>query len=263
MEVDVMLRAKSAPCAPAWTQAVSLRNAAPEVRHGFSGVLKNDPGVSFPQALRGDLRRLGVPAHVGVYTVMQIHSAEIVEAGTAPFVGFSAIADGVILPPGEDGIAAIQVADCVPILAVRPETGTCAALHAGWRGTAAGILPRVLERWHRDGSAGSVHIALGPSIRGCCYEVRGDCLNAFTPKDLAEAVEHRGGRSYLDLTRVLRNQARRFGLEDGQIEVLDACTCCAAKDGAAPFASFRREGQPGKPYPARNAAFIGRWGEQG
>jgi hypothetical protein len=195
--------------------------------------------------------------------VLQIHSAEIVEADYAGFVGPSAKADGVILPAGQEGIVAVQAADCVPILAIQARTGACAALHAGWRGTAAGILPRLLERWSYKEGAGSVHIAIGPSIRGCCYEVREDCLNAFPADDLAQAVEVRGGRSYLDLTRVLRNQARRAGLENGQIEVLHACTYCATTNGAAPFASYRREVQAGKPYLARNAAFIGRWRKRG
>jgi hypothetical protein len=253
-----------------WMQAASFQGVGGEVRHGFSSKLTNLPRDSFTSVLRRDLGQMGLPPRIALHTVTQVHSAEIIDVRAAPHLGTAAdrdsvplgTADGMILNSDQVAVVAIQAADCVPILAVQNETGACAALHAGWRGTAAGILPRLIERWTRDGGAGSMEIVLGPSIRGCCYEVREDCLSAFSTDDLAHAVDYRDGRSFLDLTRVLRNQARRCGVDEPHIEVLGSCTYCTAENGAAPYASFRRDGQPGRPFPQRNAAFIGRWRDE-
>jgi YfiH family protein len=203
-----------------------------------------------------------------VYTLAQVHSAELVEARPIPArredgpseddPGLPK-ADGLILPRNANGLVAVQAADCVPVLVVHVASGEVAALHAGWRGAAAGILPRLLERWRRLGNLASVRLALGPSIRSCCYEVREDCLSQFAAVDLNRAVSWRGEHSYLDLTGVLRNQAVQQGLDDRQVETLNVCTFCARDRGVPVLASYRREGRPGEPYLARNAAYIGRW----
>ena len=63
-------------------------------------------------------------------------------------------------------------ADCIPILFVDPEARICGAAHAGWRGTVAGIAPRVIDRMTALGArAERVRVALGPSIGPCCFEV--------------------------------------------------------------------------------------------
>src|SRR5690606_7559315 len=69
---------------------------------------------------------------------------------------------------------AVTVADCVPVFVAHP-TGAAALLHAGWRGTAAGILPAAVRLLADRGAAAThLRVHLGPAICGACYEVSPD-----------------------------------------------------------------------------------------
>ena len=105
----------------------------------------------------------------------QIHSADI-----------SYVNQGGIYPPG-DGfytdtpgvILTVKVADCVPILLEDPKKRLIAALHAGWRGTVAGIAQKGVEALGGMGAdPADIQVAIGTSIRPCCYEVREDFYSA-------------------------------------------------------------------------------------
>lgn len=231
--------------------------------HGFTGGFSAADQYTQAAALwRGLKHELGrnVPPPV---LMAQPHGTAIAEVGDpAP----EERTTGAWVVPGVDGVecdtrtAALLVvksADCVPILAVDSDLGRCAALHAGWRGVAAGILPALLERWRRLGSSlHNARLALGPHIRACCFEVRQDCVQQFSPADLAGALATRNGSRYIALEEVLRTQAARFDITSGQIEALGYCTDCArGPDGAPLFASYRRAGRTGAPV-GRNLSFI-------
>jgi copper oxidase (laccase) domain-containing protein len=168
------------------------------------------------------------------------------------------------LAKGVDGVfgygafaLVVRSADCVPILAADPETGRVAALHAGWRGVAARILPRLLERWRNLGVAlPKVRLALGPHIRACCFQVQEDCIRQFGPEDLAGARIDSNGRTTLDLERALINQAARFGVIERNISSLALCTDCHRDaEGRATHASYRRANREGR-LADRNLSFI-------
>ena len=166
------------------------------------------------------------------------------------------------------GWLAVKTADCVPLLAVHPQGQAYAALHAGWRGTALGILPALLHRWRdQDGALADVRLAFGPHIRACCFQVRDDCLAHFDPAHLDGAVSPDPtlppGQAYrLSLAQVLRTQATALGITPGQIVDEGHCTVChrdaGQPTGAAPYASHRRALREGIPLQATNLAVIGR-----
>ncbi|HEY1402627.1 MAG TPA: polyphenol oxidase family protein, partial [Pyrinomonadaceae bacterium] len=75
----------------------------------------------------------------------------------------------------------VQTADCVPVLLGDARSGACAAVHAGWRGTAAGIVPAALARMHAEYGtrAADVRACIGPAALGCCYEVGAEVIEIF------------------------------------------------------------------------------------
>ena len=105
----------------------------------------------------------------------QVHGAELIEVagGCSGVVG-----EADVLATSEPGQAiAILTADCTPVT-VWGSRGVAIA-HAGWRGLVAGAIERAVE-W-----VGDTHAAwVGPSIRGCCYEVGDDVIDAFQGRGL-------------------------------------------------------------------------------
>ncbi|HYW31624.1 MAG TPA: polyphenol oxidase family protein, partial [Gemmatimonas sp.] len=112
---------------------------------------------------------------------------------------------------------AVTVADCTPVFIAHP-AGAIAALHAGWRGTAAGILGVGMSMFERAGfPADECTVHLGPSICGRCYEVGPEVLTAvFGSPETAKAL--------LDVHDVLANQAARFRVSS--LTKSEFCTRC-------------------------------------
>jgi YfiH family protein len=112
---------------------------------------------------------------------------------------------------------AVTIADCTPVFLAHPR-GAVAALHAGWRGTAAGILSVGLDMLTRAGfPAEECRVHLGPSICGGCYEVGPEVLHAVTGAP-AQA------KGLLDVRAVLAEQADRLGVR--KITIGTECTRC-------------------------------------
>jgi YfiH family protein len=124
-----------------------------------------------------------------------------------------------------DAAAVVFVADCLPVLLAAD--GAVAALHCGWRPLAGGIVEEGLRALREVGGRGPVVAALGPSARGCCYEVGEEVHAHFA------AYDARRGERNLDIAAVARAQ-----LEAAGVEVLDAelCTICDER-----FFSHRRD----------------------
>lgn len=112
-------------------------------------------------------------------------------------------ADGHVLAAG--GAAAVTIADCVPVLIGHP-SGAVAAVHAGWRGVAGGILPEAIRALEALGHAPrDLVVHLGPSICGRCYEVGPDVYEKLT------GWETRNPR-HVDLRALLAEQAKEAGV---------------------------------------------------
>ncbi|HVO98503.1 MAG TPA: peptidoglycan editing factor PgeF [Bryobacteraceae bacterium] len=167
----------------------------------------------------------------------QIHSDRILVAQETGNCG-----DGDALITGRPELAvSIRTADCYPILLADARTGAVAAVHSGWRGTAARIVLRTLERMnHEFGTEpGDIRAAIGPGIGACCYEVG---------RDVALQFGIDGGRAHLDLAQENRRQMERAGIRPQNIEALGICTFCDAER----FFSYRRE----KEKAGRMTSFI-------
>ena len=131
----------------------------------------------------------------------------------------------------------VRTADCVPILILDSETHAVAAIHAGWRGTAAGILSLTAGRLCSDleGEPNHLYAAIGPCIRECCYQVGPEVARQFIPFfpewDPA-AIDVRN----LDLVEANTRQLTTAGVPADQIFDSGLCTACSAN-----LFSYRRE----------------------
>ncbi len=142
----------------------------------------------------------------------------------------------------------VSTADCVPALVAtsHPSDPVIAAVHAGWRGTAAKILPRVIETWASQGiPVTTIKVALGPAISGPVYQVSEDVATALLhtlPQDprVHQTVmqsDPEAGRVRIDIRRVNVAQLRQLGILEAHISVCPHCTWSEPEQ----FFSYRRD----------------------
>jgi hypothetical protein len=110
-------------------------------------------------------------------SLKQIHSAVVWIIEQPGYAG-----EGDALVTDQTGVSvSVRTADCYPILLADQRRGAVAAVHAGWRGTAAGIVAKTIQRMHErfGNDAGDLRVAIGPGIGACCYEVGLDVALQF------------------------------------------------------------------------------------
>jgi len=134
----------------------------------------------------------------------------------------------------------VVTADCVPILLAAAGGRSVVAVHAGWRGLCAGVVPAGVAALGES----PVVAAIGPHVGACCYEVDAPVLAAvrarFGPAPPAGAVRPgRAGHAWLDLAALVAAELARAGLPQRGIgRATVACTACDAER----FHSYRRDG---------------------
>ena len=201
-----------------------------------------------PDAVRENRRRL---AETWTARPERLVEAAQVHGRTVAFASRDAAgtvvggADALVTDTPEIWLA-IFAADCVPLLVVDPDRPAVAALHAGWRGTAAGIVAALLEVMAaRFGTRPDrLRAALGPAIGPCCYEVDAPVAHAMAGEAWwpEVATPTRPGRWQLDLRGAVRRQLLRGGVAADAIEVIGGCTACDRER----FYSYRRDRVTGR-----------------
>jgi polyphenol oxidase len=137
---------------------------------------------------------------------------------------------------------AIMVADCVPLALVDPEAGVLAAVHAGWRGTAAGAVGAALRSMRACGAeSGRVHAFVGPAVHPDHYQVSDEVTQglraAVDPAPLRPGVARPDGPGHwlVDLVAANRQQLVAGGVLPGRI------VQCGASTADEPFFSDRAQ----------------------
>lgn len=128
------------------------------------------------------------------------------------------------------GIAiGVQTADCVPVLLYEKGKAVIGVVHAGWRGTAAGILRSTIIKMKDvfSLSGNTIMAAFGPSIRQCCYNVGDDVMNAVSRSTgEGDYCMERDGKHFIDLASANVKQALSAGISEKNIWMSDECTFC-------------------------------------
>lgn len=235
--------------APGW-------EAIPGLVHAFVGRLDHlsdppDCGRDGRDPICHVKKALGLEGRT-ITILKQVHGDRIVDVGD-PAPKFKG--EGDALATECDGVlVAISTADCVPILIVDPGRRVCAAVHAGWRGTLAGIAEKAVShlrlRYGCDPS--DLRAALGPAIGRCCFEVGPEVIEAFEKKmgrQIEPFVERRGKKGMLDLRGLNQAALAKAGLAAECVQQVGPCTACESET----FHSYRKEqGTPG-----RQTSFVG------
>jgi copper oxidase (laccase) domain-containing protein len=160
----------------------------------------------------------------------QVHGVEVMTLNSAQgWVYLDGIDGWVTSTPGI--LLSVTVADCIPVYLVVPGRAV-ALLHAGWRGTAGGILARGIERLTSLTSTPSSNMVMhcGMGICGSCYEVGSEVMAG------CGAPAKGAGPWHLDLRECLADQGASAG-----IRVLTTSSWCSAHDGSR-FYSHRASG---------------------
>lgn len=172
----------------------------------------------------------------------QVHGCSVRVHGEAP--------SGVRLTGEGDGHATsvtgvlltVTLADCVPVFIVDPVRRVVGLLHAGWRGTASGVVEAgvgtLVDAFSSDPSDLAVH--LGPAICGRCYEVGPEVFEALGEVSPPAPAP-------IDLRSAIRHRALGAGVKGAEVTVSDECTLC----GDGRYHSHRRGDQ------GRHRGYIG------
>ena len=207
-------------------------------RLGPDGIYRCDGLQQFVWQKHGFGTRLGNPP-IDI-SLRQVHSDRVVNAA----VSKDREREGDALITQETGkCIGVRTADCVPILLVDAKNRAVAAVHAGWRGTASGIVKNAIHTMHEDFStnAEDVYAALGPSIGGCCYEVGPEVADRFA--EFFPGWQESSSKRKLNLAEANRRQLEGAGVRSERI--FDCCLCTTCDP--AQFFSFRREPEnPGR-----------------
>ena len=247
----------TAVCAPPPALHVAAWSRVPRLEHGFfsrHGGVSSGPWASLNVsaavgddtqcvATNWDRIKRSVPS-LALLRMRQVHGVEVVKVAAADDAAHEA--DGMITGTAGIGLP-IVTADCVPLLCVAPDAGVVMALHAGWRGTLGGIAEAGLQaaqNWFAVAPS-QWHVALGPAIGGCCYEVEVEIGNRLVDRwgAMSDAWQPAGSHGQLDLRQANREILTVCGVPDSQIAVVGPCTSCRSDDY---FSHRRSNGRTGR-----------------
>jgi len=189
-----------------------------------------------PEAVRENrdrlLRAAGVP--VDPCWLDQVHGATVIDADEWQ-PGVQADAAVARYP---DLVCAVLTADCLPVLLCARDGNAVAAVHAGWRGLAAGVLEAAA-----DALGGPCIAWLGPAIGPQAFEVGAEVRAVFLAADAGAAAAFRpspAGRWLADIYQLARRRLQLAGVS----EVYGGGEC--THGDAARFYSYRRDGATGR-----------------
>lgn len=178
---------------------------------------------------------LNLPARP--FWIKQTHGTDVVETNQQN-IGVEADAS---YTSQSNHICAVLTADCLPILICNQSGTQVAAIHAGWRGLANGIIEESLKRLNSSGE--DLLVWLGPAIGPNKFEVGRDVFDAFTQQHVASAsafTPNANEKWLADLYELAKLRLQLHGIH--QIYGGEYCTHTQSDL----FFSYRRDGKTGR-----------------
>lgn len=187
-------------------------------------------------------RALGVPL-ARLFEQRQVHGTYVREISEADTPELVADCQGDALVSRTEGVGvAARTADCVPVLLAHPLSGQVAAVHAGWRGAVAEIVPKAIDALSHD--PGELVAAIGPHIRVDAFEIGDEVAREMERAANGASVVRWGeGRPHGDLAALVRVQLRESGVPEDRIDDVGGCTYA---DAAHFFSHRRDQGKTGR-----------------
>lgn len=181
--------------------------------------------------------QLGYQRHSLIH-MRQIHSDKIVQVD--PSFSFDT-------PPECDALITnhlhtplmVMSADCTGILIYDPIQKAIGAVHAGRAGALNAILPKTIQTMKETFGTRieDLHIVLGPSIGGCCYEINETIASECTEKGYSFALRREDKKVFLDVNTILLEQLKNLKIKN--VEVSEHCTSCRCDE----YFSYRADAQ--------------------
>lgn len=252
------MRTAPSPLLPAPQSLKSPLLTAAGFRHGFytrnggqsGGVFASlntsDQVGDNPIDVRENLKRIARSLAVEPYEIcipVQVHGCEIVSlTNTQRACDVAGTQADALTSSASGPCCAVRTADCVPLLFADPQTGTVAAVHAGWRGVEQNIVGATVESMRAQGSEPpQLLIAIGPHISVTAFEVNNEIAERLNKVSSAQdAVQQPKGseKPHISLLAILRAQLAFCGLKSKQIDSVHGCTFGEPER----FYSYRRDG---------------------
>ena len=133
----------------------------------------------------------------------------------------------------------VLTADCVPAILYDEKNHVIAAIHAGWRGAVAEIVPKTFERMQSlwQSNVQDIQLFIGPSAKACCYQVQENFFDKVHSNFTKEVMIKKGTHWYFDTAQLIALQMQKAGISPASIHTqFNFCTMCDHR-----FFSHRRQ----------------------
>lgn len=165
----------------------------------------------------------------------QVHGRAVIDADAVDPTMLATMEADAVIAAQAGLVPAVLTADCVPIL-LADGRGRVAAVHAGWRGTVAGVVGEAVAALvERGADVTALRAAIGPSICHDCFEVGDEVAAQF---DDIFVQRSKKDKAHIDLWSANAQQLVLAGVPKDRVEILGRCTLHEQDD----FFSFRRDG---------------------
>ena len=218
----------------------------PEIVHAFStrnGGVSNGPFRSLNLGIAdGDTLKNILINRKRFYNTLNFTSSDVAQAEQVHSNKIAIVEDNGPIP-GCDALIttqanlylSIKTADCAAVLLYDPHHQVIAAVHAGWRGTAEGIIANTINTMQAQfqTNPGELIAAIGPALHVCCYKVKNNVAKKFGDNEIIQREEG----LFLDLILAITNRLNAAGVQLDRIADSGYCTACQPDK----FFSYRRD----------------------